>query len=86
MAIREGMYPKRLAIPVLAREFFKIVRKHGRNNEGLVVMKMYFKTNPIMPLRNLMIGIRMYMKGRIGMYQDRIKKRAQLQQILDNIH
>jgi heterodisulfide reductase subunit C len=86
MAIREGMYPKRLPIPVLAREFFRIVRKHGRNNEGLVAMKMYFKTNPIMPLRNLVIGIRMYMKGRIGVYQDRIKNKAQLQQILNNVH
>ena len=86
MAIREGMYPKRLPIPVLAREFFRIVRKHGRNNEGLVAMRMYFKTNPLMPLRNLVIGIRMYMKGRIGLYQDRIKGKAQLQKILDNVH
>lgn len=86
MAIREEMYPKRLAIPVLAREFYRIVRKHGRNNEGLVAMRMYFKTNPILPLRNLMIGIRMYMKGRMGLYQDHIKNKAELQQILDNLH
>jgi len=86
MAIHEGMYPKRLAIPVLAREFFKIVRKHGRNNEGLVAMRMYFKTNPIMPLRNLVIGIRMFLKGRMALYQDRIKNKDQLKRILDNVH
>jgi len=29
LAIREGVYPKRFAIPVLAREFFSAVENHG---------------------------------------------------------
>ena len=31
-AIKHHMYPKRFPIPVLAREFYNLVRRHGRNN------------------------------------------------------
>jgi F420-non-reducing hydrogenase large subunit len=34
-------------------------------------MRMYFKTNPLMPVHNLIMGIRMYMKGRIGLSVDK---------------
>src|SRR5512140_3965964 len=37
-AIHAGIYPKRFPIPVLAREFSEMVRKHGRITEMLLVM------------------------------------------------
>ena len=85
LAIKEGMHPRQLPIPVLAREFFHIVTKFGRNNEGKVVMKMYFRTNPILPIRNLIMGAKLYFRGRIDFVQDKIKDLPQLNKILASI-
>jgi heterodisulfide reductase subunit C len=85
LAIKEGMYPARLPIPVLAREFYTIVRRYGRNNEGKVVMKMYFKTNPTLPLRNLIMGVKLYLRGRIDFIQDKVQDIPQLHRILASL-
>ncbi|MDK9699562.1 MAG: 4Fe-4S dicluster domain-containing protein [bacterium] len=84
-AIKEKMAPSKLPIPVLANEFFETVQKYGRNNEGMVVMKMYFKTNPTLPIRNLIMGIKLFIRGRMDVIQDKIVNRAQLHKILKSV-
>lgn len=85
IAIKEGYHPRRMPIPILASEFSKIVYNHGRNNEGMVIMKMYFKTNPVLPLRNLILGLKLYTRGRIHFIQDRIRDIKQFQGILNAV-
>lgn len=85
LAIKEHMHPRRLPIPVLARQFFEIVKKFGRNNEGKVVINMYFRTNPLLPLRNLAMGIKLYLRGRIAFTQDKIENIPQLTKILNTV-
>ncbi len=86
LAIQEKMHPQKLPIPVLVHEFHKIVKRFGRNNEGKVMMKMYFRTNPIMPIRNLIMGIKLYLRGRMDFIQDKIVDNAQFQKILSSLN
>ena len=44
-AIRDGIYPKRFPIPVLAKEFYEMVRTKGRITETQLVMRLFLKTD-----------------------------------------
>ena len=46
IAIREGVYPKRLPTPVLAREFVGSVERLGRNNESRLTPGRHPKHHP----------------------------------------
>lgn len=82
LGIREGIYPKRFLTPVLAREFFELVRKNGRNHEGTLLLKMYLKTNPFALLRQMGLGIKLWLQGRISAKQDAIRNRDQLHALM----
>jgi quinone-modifying oxidoreductase subunit QmoC len=88
-AIKDGVYPKQFAVPVLAREFFSGVLRDGRNNELPLLLKMYLKTNPLKLLAQAVMGMKLFFTGRIGLHIDRIKaKRGQkgdLQTIMDAV-
>src|SRR5271157_4668608 len=44
-AIKEGIYPRRFPIPVVATQFYKMVRRHGRVTELTLAMKMFLRTD-----------------------------------------
>ena len=52
LAIRDGVFPKRFPIPVLASEFFNSVEKYGRSSETWLLLRLYLKTNPF----NMLLG------------------------------
>ncbi|MBI4558573.1 MAG: 4Fe-4S dicluster domain-containing protein [Candidatus Hydrogenedentes bacterium] len=64
-AIQERCYPRWFAIPALAREFFNVVQRNGRNCEGRVIVGMYLKTNPFMLFRRTGLGWRLWWRGRL---------------------
>jgi len=82
IAIREGVYPKRLPTPVLAREFVGSVERLGRNNESRLALALHLKTNPIQLLRSAPLGLRLLRRGRMGLGRDSIRQRAQLRTML----
>lgn len=82
MAIQEGTYPRRFPVPILAREFFKVVAKRGRNSEGEVTLRMYLKAGPWRHIGKAGLGLKLYFKGRMGVIADRIANRAQLARLL----
>jgi len=84
-AIDEGVYPKRFPIPVLAREFFKIVLKRGRNTESELVTRMYLKTNPLKMLQQSLLGLKLFMRGRMGVFPETIKGKKQLTRYLEAV-
>lgn len=84
-AIDEGIYPKRLATPVLAHEFFKIVRRWGRSNEGVLLTLMFLKTNPFKLIKQSVLGLKLLLKGRMGLKIEKIKRMDQLRPILDAV-
>ena len=85
MAIDEGVYPKRFAIPVLAHEFFNIVRRWGRSNEGILITLMFLKTNPFKLFKQAFLGLKLLRKGRMGLKIESIQRMDELKPILDAV-
>ena len=86
-AIKEGVYPKKFPMPVLAREFFKMVRRHGRLSEGPLIMRLYMNTNPFKALGQAFMGLHLFQQGRIGLKTESIPvgtgQKGDLKKILD---
>jgi quinone-modifying oxidoreductase subunit QmoC len=81
-AIQEGRHPKRFPITVLAREFYKQVRRYGRNSEGQLIVRLYANTNPLHALKNLTLGLRLFLRGRIDLKAEKVRDRASVQTLL----
>ena len=82
-AIHAGIYPKRFPIPVLAREFSAMVKKHGRITEMLLVMKLFLKTNPFAAMGNWRMGIDLMKTGRLSLATEKIKQHGDIARMLD---
>jgi heterodisulfide reductase subunit C len=83
-AIQEGIYPKRFPIPVLAKEFYEMVRSQGRITEMLLVMKLFYKTDWLAALSSWRLGIGMMRTGRFELRPEHIERRAELAGMLDS--
>ncbi len=81
LAIRNGVYPKRFPIPVLASEFFKMVEKSGRNSEGRLLLRLFLKTNPFQLFKQMGLGLRLIRRGRFSLKRESIERRDELRTI-----
>ena len=70
---------------MLAQEFTTMVRQHGRVSEGLLVTKLYLKTNPIAALGMAKLGMGLMKTGRFSLKQENIKQRADLARIVATV-
>jgi len=85
-AIQERAYPRRFPTPVLAREFFRKVRRTGRSNEGQIATAMILKTNPLKLLRQIPLGLKLLLKGRMSLFTEKMSgDRGQLEDLLDSM-
>ncbi len=84
-AIEEEVYPKRFAVPVLAREFVRNVKNFGRNHEGLLITRLFLKTNPLNLFKMSGLGMKLFFKGRMEVLPKTIKGKQQLQNLLAEI-
>lgn len=84
-AISGNYYPKNAPASILANNFFKQVLNNGRNSEGPLLMKMYLKTNPFMLLKNMMLGIKLFTRGRISMKTEKIRDKKALKKLLNSV-
>jgi quinone-modifying oxidoreductase subunit QmoC len=78
-AIQEKLYPKRFPIPVLAQEFYKMVRRYGRSSEFWLVLRMALRTNPLQLLTMAGSGWQLMRTGRLRLGQDKIQNVKELQ-------
>jgi len=78
-AIQEKLYPKRFPIPVLAQEFYKMVRRYGRSSEFWLVLRMALRTNPFQLLTMSGTGWQLMRTGRLRLGQDKIENVKDLQ-------
>lgn len=81
-AIQEKLYPARLPVPVLAQEFFKMVKRRGRNSEFWLVLRMALRSNPLILLGMLRTGWELIRTGRLSLRVERIEDVAGLQKQL----
>ena len=85
LGLREGVYPKRFPIAVLAREFFGSVERFGRNSESWVLVKLYLKTNPLEMMKQAGLGIKLWMRGRLKLKRESIERKHELHGILKSL-
>ncbi|SYZ72647.1 Heterodisulfide reductase subunit C [Candidatus Zixiibacteriota bacterium] len=85
LAIKEGVAPSRFPISVLAREFFNQVHSKGRSTEGRLIMRLYMKSNPFKALKQASLGLKLWTQGRIGVGSEAIKRKGELQRLLQAI-
>lgn len=84
-AIAGGYYPKRFPMPVLAESFYNQVKKHGRNSEGPLLLKLFLKTNPFKMFANMALGWKLFRTGRISMKSEKIKDKIGFSRLLNGI-
>jgi len=84
-AIEEGVFPRRFPIPVLAREFSRMIFFFGRVNETLLVTDLFLRTNWFKFLTMTGLGLNLIRTGRLSVLPDAIKGRGQLRKVLDAI-
>jgi len=85
IAIREGIYPKRFPVPVLAKEFMDMVKGTGRTNEFWLVIKLLLKTAPLKMLTSWPLGLRLWMRGRLRLTSSGKPAGAELRQMLESV-
>lgn len=84
-AIKERVYPKHMPIPILAKEFAKMVRSKGRITETLLVMQLFLRANWRAVLSSWRLGLGLIRTGRFVLKPERIKRQAELEAMLATI-
>ncbi len=87
IAIRDGIYPRRFPVPVLAKEFMAMMKGSGRNNEFWLVLKVLLKTAPLKLLTSWPLGLRLLERGRMRLTPNRVPPAAsaQLRKMLESV-
>ncbi len=82
-AIREHIAANHgFPIPVLAQEFYKMVRRRGRSSEFWVVLRLMLRTNPLGLFSMTRAGLALLRTGRLSLKRERIQNVDQLQRAL----
>jgi heterodisulfide reductase subunit C len=84
-AIEHRMHPPRFPVPVLAQEFYKMVRQRGRSSEFWVVLRMALRSDPMILLGMVRTGWEMFRAGKISLRRDRIRDPKELQGTLREV-
>ncbi|MEO0254641.1 MAG: 4Fe-4S dicluster domain-containing protein [candidate division WOR-3 bacterium] len=85
MAIKEGKYPKKFPIPILAKTFYDIVSRNGRQSEAKLVMNLWLKTSLLKIIQNASLGLKLLSKGRLSFKEEKIKDKSTLKKLLKEV-
>lgn len=66
----------------LSKSFMKVVNRYGRNNETELLLRFFLKTNPLGLVRNWLIGLRLWLRGRMPLAPHRIQNVRQFRAIV----
>jgi heterodisulfide reductase subunit C len=86
IAVAAGTHPRRLPIPVLARESQAAVRRNGRISEGQVAARTFLKSDPRKLIGQATLGLRLMSRGRLTMRTEAMDEgREQVRRLLDRV-
>ncbi len=85
MAIKEGKYPKKFPIPILAKTFYDMVLKNGKQSEARLVMNLWLKTSFLKILKNSLFGLKLLHKGRLSFKEEKIKDKKTFKKLLKEV-
>jgi quinone-modifying oxidoreductase, subunit QmoC len=77
-AIEENVYPKRFAIPVMARQFSLMVGKNGRITESWLIVRVFLRTAFWRLLGMSPLGMKLFRAGRMGLRPEKIQRRGEI--------
>lgn len=84
-AIKEKVYPRNMPIPILARDFAKMVLSKGRITETLLVMQLFMRANWRAAFSSWRLGIGLIRTGRFVLKPERIERRQELADMLSTV-
>jgi len=79
LAIQAGIKPKEPQIPLFHRMFLDSIRSSGRLNELPLMAKLGIMTHQ--PFKDLGLGIKMFLRGKLGFAWQKIANRNQLREM-----
>jgi heterodisulfide reductase subunit C len=83
MAMEKDLFPKKLPVFALSKSFVTMTNLFGRGYEVGLLVLYYLKTKkPLKLIEMAPFGLRMFKKGRIGLFPKMVKRRKQLTKIL----
>lgn len=84
-AIHEGFYPKRFAIPELAREFSRMIRGSGRITESRLVLRVFLKTAVWRLIGFSNLGFKLLRTGRLRFVREKVSRQKEIVALLNDV-
>jgi len=84
-AIREGYYPKRFPIPIMAREFAKMVFRSGRITESWLVVGILLRSSFLRLFGMGKLGLKLMRAGRLGLSREHIVHQEEVRQLVESV-
>jgi quinone-modifying oxidoreductase, subunit QmoC len=84
-AIQERFYPKRFAVPELAREFSKMIRGAGRITESRLVLQVFFKTAVWRLIGFSNLGVKLLRTGRLRFVREKVDRQKEIVALLNDV-
>ena len=81
-AIENKIYPKNFPVPILAKTFFNEVKRRGRISEASLLINYYLRYNIFKMLGYSSLGMKLFIKGRLSLFDKGMKNKKNLQEIL----
>jgi quinone-modifying oxidoreductase, subunit QmoC len=83
-AIENKIYPKNFPVPILAKAFFDEVKRRGRISEAYLLIRYYFNYNLFKMLGYSSLGLKLFLKGRLSLFEKGMKNKKSLQALLQD--
>lgn len=83
-AIENKVHLKNFPVPILAKAFFGEVKRRGRISEAYLLIRYYFNYNLFKMLGYSSLGLKLFLKGRLSLFEKGMKNKKNLQALLNN--
>lgn len=85
MSLREGYAGSRKTSPAFYRSFYNTVEYFGRMHEVSLVLMLVLRTNPLDYIGLAPFGINMFLKGKLPILPDRVKKMKEIKTLVEQV-
>jgi heterodisulfide reductase subunit C len=82
LAIEQKIFPRRFPVYTLSKAFIAFTNRYGRSYEPGLIIAYFLKTNPFKLLGMIPLFLKLFRKGRIGLFPKKIKGTKNFSQIL----
>lgn len=82
-AIENKIHLRNFPVPILAKAFFAEVKQRGRISEAFLLIRYYLNYNIFKMLGYSSLGLKLFMKGRLSLFEKGMKNKKNLQALLE---